>query len=85
MRGPKPPRVALTADERQGLETLVRRHTTAPQVALRARLTLAAADGLHNVQIAHHLGVDVDPGRLWRQRWLSLQAVTLEDLSVEAR
>jgi putative transposase len=85
MRGPKPPRVALSADERQGLETLVRRHTTAQQVALRARIALAAAAGLNNVQIAHHLGVDVDTVRLWRQRWLSLQAVTLEDLRVEER
>ena len=85
MRGPKPPRVALTADERQGLETLVRRHTTAQQVALRARVTLAAADGLNNAQIAHQLAVDVDTVRLWRQRWLGLQAVTRDDLSVEER
>jgi hypothetical protein len=85
MRGPTPPRVALTADERQGLETLGRRSTTAQPMALRARITLAAADGVNNVQMAHHLGVEVEPVRLWRQRWLSLQAVTLEDLSGEAR
>jgi hypothetical protein len=54
-------------------------------MALRARITLAAADGVNNVQMAHHLGVEVEPVRLWRQRWLSLQAVTLEDLSGEAR
>jgi transposase len=77
--------VTLTADERQGLEALVRRHTTAQQVALRARVTLAAADGLNNAQIARQLGVDVDTVRLWRQRWLGFQAVTLEDLSVEER
>lgn len=77
--------VALTADERQGLEALVHRHTTAQQVALRARITLAAADGLNNAQIARPLGVDVDTVRLWRQRWLGFQAVTLEDLSVEER
>lgn len=85
MRGPTPPMVTLTADERQGLEALVRRHTTAQQVALRARVTLAAADGLNNAQIARQLGVDVDTVRLWRQRWLGFQAVTLEDLSVEER
>jgi putative transposase len=85
MHGPKPPRVTLTADERRGLETLIGRHTTAQQVALRARITLAAADGLNNVQIAHQLGVDVDTVRLWRQRWLGLQAIALEDLSVEER
>jgi transposase len=52
---------------------------------LRARVTLAAADGLNNAQIARQLGVDVDTVRLWRQRWLGFQAVTLEDLSVEER
>lgn len=85
MRGPKAPTVKLTADERQGLETLVRRHTTAQQLALRARLILAAAGGLNNGQIACQLGIDVDTVRLWRQRWLALQAVSLEDLSLEAR
>jgi putative transposase len=85
MRGPKPPRVALSADARQGLATLVRRHTTAQQVALRARIALAAAAGLNNVPMAHHLGVDVATVRLWRQRWLRLQAVTREALSVEER
>ena len=85
MHGPKPPRVTLTADERRGLETLIRRHTTAQQVALRAQITLAAADGLNNAQIAHQLAVDVDTVRLWRQRWLGLQAIAREDLSVEER
>jgi putative transposase len=85
MRGPKPPPVKLTADERQGLETLVRRHTTAQQVALRARIILAAADGRNNTQIAHQLGVDEDTVRLWRQRWLGLQVVGLADLSLEDR
>ena len=35
MRGPKPLTLTLTADERRDLEALVRRHTTAQQVALR--------------------------------------------------
>jgi putative transposase len=85
MRGPKPPMVVLTAEERQGLETLVRRHTTAQQVALRARIILAAAAGHNNAQIARHVGVDVDTVRLWRQRWLGLQAASLADLSIADR
>ena len=77
--------VPLTADERQGLEALVRRHTAAQQVALRARISLAAADGFNNAQIARQLGIEVDTVRLWRQRWLGFQAVSLEDLRLADR
>ena len=52
--------VELSRDERQGLESLIRRHTTPQQVALRARIILSAADGLNNTQIARQLGVDVN-------------------------
>ena len=85
MRGPKPPIIVLTAAERQALEQLVRRHSTAQQVALRARLILAAAEGANNSQIAREKGVDIETVRLWRDRWLGLQAITLDDLSVEER
>ena len=77
--------VELTPEERHGLETLVRRHTTPQQIALRARMILAAAQGLNNAQIARQLDVEVDTVRLWRNRWLGLQAASLEDLSVEER
>jgi hypothetical protein len=46
MRGPKPPAITLTEVERQELQRLIKRHTTPQQIALRARLILAAADGL---------------------------------------
>jgi putative transposase len=85
MRGPKPPLVTLTTDERHALETLTRRHTTAQQLAIRARIILAAAAGHNNAQFARHVGVDVDTVRLWRQRWLSFHAISLEDMSVVAR
>jgi putative transposase len=85
MHGPKPPLVTRTADERQGLDRLVRRHTPAQQRAIRARIILAAADGYNNAQIARQLAIDVDTVRLWRQRWLGLQGVGLDDLSVADR
>jgi transposase len=85
MRGPKPPAIVLTDAERQALEQLVRRHRTGQQVALRARLILAAAAGANNSQIARAVGVDIDTVRLWRSRWRGLQALTLHDLSVEER
>jgi len=77
--------VTLTADERHALDTLTRRHTTAQQLAMRAQIILAAAEGHNNAQIARRVGVDVDTVRLWRQRWLSFQGSRLEDVSVAAR
>ncbi len=85
MPGPPAPPVDLTAEERHGLDSLVRRHTTPQQVGVRARIILLAAEGLSNCQIARHRGVDVDTVRLWRQRWLGFQGVALADLSVDDR
>ena len=85
MRGPKPSRIELSDAEQRGLEELVRRHSTAQQIALRARIVLAAAEGYNNAQIARQLGVSLDRVRLWRQRWLILQPANLEDLPVVDR
>jgi transposase len=85
MRGPQPQGITLTAEERAGLEALVRRHGTAQQLALRARIILGAAAGQNNSQLARQLGVDVATARLWRGRWLGLGAVPLAELSVAER
>ena len=85
MRGPKPPMIELTNIERQELNNLLRRHSTPQQLALHARIVLAAAAGLNNGQIVRGLGVSRDMASLWRGRWLGLQAVSLDDLSVEER
>ncbi len=85
MRGPKPPVVELADAERQELEAFTRRHATPQQLALRARIVLAAADGANNGQIARHLDVSVDMVRRWRERWLVLQPVALDELPVGER
>ena len=85
MRGPKPLAITLADEERRGLVALVRRHTTPQQVALRARIILAASAGRNNAEIARAVGVDVETARRWRGRWLGLQPVALADLSVEER
>jgi putative transposase len=85
MPGPKPPVVNLTDEERQGLEKLVRRYSTRQQIALRGRIVLAAADGKNNGQIAKAFEITVDTARLWRNRWLTLQPIALDDLSIEER
>ena len=85
MRGPKPPMIELTEVERQDLERLVRRHTTPQQLALRARIILAAADGANNCQLARQLDVSLDMVRRWRARGLALQSALVEDLPLAER
>lgn len=77
--------IELTSIERQELNNVLRRHSTPQQLALRARIVLLAADGLNNGQIVRQLGVSRDMAQLWRGRWLGLQAVSADDLSVEER
>jgi hypothetical protein len=80
MRGPEPPTIELDDVKREALDELIRRHSTAQQIALRACVVLAAAAGQNNTQIARQLGVGIDMVRLWRARWLSLRPVSREDL-----
>jgi transposase len=85
MSGPAATAVALTAEERQGLERLACARGTAQQVALRARIILVAAEGLNNVQVGQRVGVSREAVRLWRDRWVGLQAVPLGELGLEER
>ena len=85
MRGPKPPAITLSALERQELEALTRRHATPQQLALRARIVLAAADGANNGQIACQLHLSVHMVRRWRERWLVLPPASLEDFPLPER
>ena len=84
--GPKPLSIiSLTDVERQGLEKLVSRHSTSQQKALRGRIVLLAAAGRSNREISRELKACIDTVRLWRQRWLQLQPISLDDLSIEDR
>ena len=85
MPGPKPSAINLNDVDRQGLELLVRRYTTGQQKVIRARIVLLAAMGKNNREIANELEVSLDTVRLWRQRWLDLQPISLDDLSIEER
>jgi len=85
MRGPKPPAVALTAAERAALAALVRAHQTPQQLAVRARIILAAADGANNTEVARRLGIEADTARLWRTRWLGTGAGPPGELSAVER
>jgi putative transposase len=85
MPNPKAQRVVLSEQEGQGLEKLVKRHQTGQQIALRARIVLAAAEGKPSVVIARKEQVADDTVRLWRNRWVKLQDISWEDLSLEER
>ena len=82
---PKAQEVKLSDAERQGLEKLTRQHQIGQQIALRARIVLAAARGLKNKEIVEKYQVTADTVRLWRNRWVKLQDISLDDLSLEAR
>jgi hypothetical protein len=77
--------ITLTEEECRGLETLVRRHSTPQQVATRARIVLAAADGQPLVRIAEQVGLSRESVRFWRDRWVALQDIPLAELSVAVR
>ena len=85
MPGPQPIRVNVSEVQEQELQKLVRRHNVAQQIALRARIVLAAAEGKSNAQIARTMHVTLDTVRLWRKRWADLEPISQEDLSVEER
>ena len=85
MRGPKPPTIELVEAERRPLDELVRRHSTPQQIALRARIILAAAEGHNNAQIGRQLSISITMVRLWRERWLIMRAASLEDMPVADR
>jgi len=82
---PKAEVVSLSDAERQGLEKLIKRHQVGQQIALRARIVLAAGHGLKNKEIAQTYDVTLDTVRLWRNRWVKLQDISLEDLSLADR
>jgi len=82
---PKAKVVNLSDAERQGLEKLTKRHQIGQQIALRARIVLAAAAGLKNQAIVEKYQITADTARLWRNRWVALQDISLADLSIEDR
>jgi transposase len=82
---PKAKVITLSDAERQGLEKLIKRHQVGQQIAMRARIVLAAANSYKNNEIVQKYQVTADTVRLWRNRWVELQDISLDDLSIEGR
>lgn len=85
MPGPRAVAVMLSNEEKASLQRLSKRHHVSQQVAKRARIVLAAAEGKSNSQIRREMNISRDMVRHWRQRWVDLQPISLADLSVEER
>jgi len=85
MSGPQPIPLELSDTEQRALQQLVRRHHVRQQIALRGRIILAAAEGQSNAEIARTMHTTLDTVRLWRKRWVDLQPISLDDLTVEER
>ncbi|MGF1523611.1 MAG: helix-turn-helix domain-containing protein [Leptolyngbyaceae cyanobacterium] len=66
------PPIHLSDSERAALDKLVKRPSTAQQIALRAKIILRTGDGQSQGQIARELGIGKEMARRWRRRWLAL-------------
>jgi putative transposase len=77
--------VTLSKKEQEELEQIIKRHKSEQQQVLRARIVVAAGQGHSNIQIACDLNVTVDTVRLWRDRWVGLQGIDLDTLSIAER
>jgi DNA-binding NarL/FixJ family response regulator len=75
MRGAKAQVINLSDVEQQGLEKLIKRHQVGQQIAKRARIVLAAAQGKKNKEIARVYKVTLDTVGLWRNSWLGGKAL----------
>jgi transposase len=69
MRGRPAVLTELSEEERAALEGLKRRRKTAQDLALRARIVLALADGLTGKEVAARLGVCEKTVGKWRRRF----------------
>jgi transposase len=61
--------IVLTEEEREQLEAWVRRPSSAQALAMRARIVLAAAEGLSNTEIAQRYALALSTVRKWRNRF----------------
>jgi putative transposase len=73
MEGVRARPIVLTQLQREILEGLVRRRHCPQAIVLRAKVVLAAAEGLENAAIARRLACHRDLARRWRERFATAQ------------
>jgi len=80
MAGGRPKaKLVVAPSEREALERLVRRRTTAQALALRAQIVLRCASGETNLVVAHELNVTHQMVGKWRQRFVERRLAGLFD------
>ena len=85
MPSPKAKEVVLSEKAQSAVKKLVSRRQTGQQIALRGRIVLSASEGLTNRAIAEKYLTTSSTVSLWRNRWVLLEDISLDDLSVEER
>jgi putative transposase len=78
MRGPKPAYpIALTTEEAEQLQHLIRAHNTPQALAVRARIIVRAHEypEQNNQQIALAVGTTDRTVRTWRGRWVKTHSL----------
>lgn len=63
------PVITLSEEERSTLESWARSRTAAARLVARAKIVLAAAKGMQNIEIADKLSIDVTVVSRWRNRF----------------
>jgi transposase len=71
--------LVLTSEEREELLRLTQRRKTAQQLALRARIIIACAEGAQNKDVAARLGVSKQMVCRWRVRFVADRVPALYD------
>ncbi|MGH9185757.1 MAG: helix-turn-helix domain-containing protein [Acidimicrobiales bacterium] len=61
--------IVLSDEDRQRHESLARKQPKERRIVVRARIVLAAADGMHNASIAERLEVSLHTVIQWRKRF----------------
>ena len=61
--------IVLSVEDRERLEAVVRKRTAPQRDVQRARIVIAAGDGVENVVIAWLVDVDVNTVSKWRKRF----------------
>ena len=85
MPWPKSIPIELTDHERANLESTVRKAKSLQRDVFRAKIILAAAQGISNRCIAKQLGSDRITIRSWRKRFAKKRLKGLQDLSRPGR
>lgn len=85
MPGPKAAQIKLSEEEKKELSKLEKAYKTGQQLAKRAKLILLMASNQSDGKIAAEVGVARGTVLNWRKRWLGLEPVPLEELTVAER